>query len=153
VLNDQINRSSEIDTAFKVTASHYNKILFCILLIIIQGGNFSKLFNHLELVNNVIEEVVTFQHGGLNNSLDTMTEVVREYTKGQEEIQNLRKSLNETQKVLTAKKAGQTSLRELWMKKIELQESIRMVREIEELKVKVFFDVFNFFILNKNIYF
>lgn len=83
----------------------------------------------------MIEEVVTFQHGGLNNSLDTMTDVVREYSKGQEEIQLLRNSLHETQKVLTAKKNGQTSLRELWIRKTELQESIRMVRDIEELKV------------------
>lgn len=99
-----------------------------------------KLLNNLELVNNVIEEVVTFQHGGLNNSLDTMTDVVREYSKGQEEIQMLRNALHETQKVLTAKKNGQTSLRDLWIRKIELQESIRMVRDIEELKVNNCFE-------------
>lgn len=96
---------------------------------------FYQLIQSLQFVNETIEKVVRLQDGGLNNSLDTMTDVVREYSKGQDEIQNLRKSLNETQKVLTAKKTGQTSLRELWLRKVELQESIRMVRDIEELKV------------------
>lgn len=83
----------------------------------------------------VIEEVVKFQHGGLNNSLDTMTDVVKEYTRGRDEIQLLRKSLSETQSVLTANKSGQVSLRDLWLKKIELQEQLRLVKEIENLKV------------------
>lgn len=76
-----------------------------------------------------------FQHGGLNNSVDTMSEVVREYTRGREDIQGLRKSLSETQAVLTAKKQGQVPLKDLWVKKVELQESLRMVKELESLKV------------------
>ncbi len=95
----------------------------------------SYLQQKLELVNRVIEEVVTFQHGGLNNSLDTMSEVVKEYSRGQEEIRSLRQALSETQKVLTAKKVGQTSLRDLWARKVELQESLKLVKELEELKV------------------
>ncbi len=95
----------------------------------------SYLQQKLELVNRVIEEVVTFQHGGLNNSLDTMSEVVKEYSRGQEEIRSLRQALSETQKVLTAKKVGQTSLRDLWARKVELHESLKLVKELEELKV------------------
>ena len=79
-----------------------------------------------------------FQHGGLNNSVDTMSEVVREYTRGRDDIQGLRKSLFETQAVLTAKKVGQVPLKELWQKKVELQESLRMVKDLESLKVSVF---------------
>lgn len=95
----------------------------------------SELQKKLELVNKVVEEVVTFQHGGLNNSLDTMSEVVKEYSRGQEEIKSLRNALEETQKVLTAKKSGQTSLRDLWTRKVELQESLKLVKELEDLKV------------------
>lgn len=69
-------------------------------------------------MNNVIEEVVTFQHGGLNHSVDTMGDVVKEYTKGRSDIQTLRKALAETQSVLTAKKDKKTSLRELWLRKV-----------------------------------
>lgn len=94
-----------------------------------------RLVNQLEIVNKVIEEVVTFQHGGLNNSLDTMRDVVKEYTEGRTEIKKLQSSLKETKNVLTAKKEGQIPLKELWMKKVELRESLRMVRDLEELKV------------------
>ena len=89
-------------------------------------------------MEEVIEDVVKFQHGGLNNSVDTMSEVVREYTRGRDDIQGLRKSLFETQAVLTAKKVGQVPLKELWQKKVELQESLRMVKDLESLKVSVF---------------
>lgn len=82
----------------------------------------------------MIEEVVTFQHGGLNHSVDTMGDVVREYSHGREEIKALRVALAETKSVLTARKDAKTSLRELWLKKVELQESLRMVRDLEELK-------------------
>lgn len=63
-----------------------------------------------------------------------MSEVVKEYNRSREEIQTLRKSLEETQTVLTAKKLGQISLKELWGKRVELKETLRMVRELEELK-------------------
>jgi hypothetical protein len=79
--------------------------------------------------------VVSFQHGGLNNSLDTMSEVIKEYNRSREEIKGLRKSLFETQTVLTSKKSGQITLKELWAKKVELKESLRMVRELEDMKV------------------
>ena len=48
---------------------------------------------------------------------------------------NLCKSLHETQSVLTARKTGQTPLKDLWLKKMELENRLRMVREIEKLKV------------------
>lgn len=92
----------------------------------------------LQIVNDAIDDVVGFQHGGLNNSLDTMIEVAKEYSRGRNEIQALRQSLDETQKVLTAKKSGQISLRELWSKKVELQESLRIVKDLEELMVSIF---------------
>eukprot|EP01040_Poterioochromonas_malhamensis_P003821 gene3821-4081_t len=94
----------------------------------------AKLHHQLDIVNSTIEEIVSFQQGGLNNSLDTMSEVVKEYNRSREEIQTLRKSLEETQTVLTAKKLGQISLKELWGKRVELKETLRMVRELEELK-------------------
>lgn len=59
---------------------------------------------------------------------------MKEYNRSREEIQTLRKSLEETQTVLTAKKLGQISLKELWGKRVELKETLRMVRELEELK-------------------
>ena len=50
-----------------------------------------QLIHQLDTVNHVIEEVVSFQHGGLNNSLDTMIEVAKEYSRGRQVIQFLRK--------------------------------------------------------------
>eukprot|EP01031_Cornospumella_fuschlensis_P046350 gene46350-56755_t len=99
-----------------------------------QNSGQVRLHEQLEVVNKVIESVVTFQHGGLNHSVDTLSEVVKEFTKGRSEIQHLRNSLIETQSVLTAKKGGQIALRELYMKKVELKESLRMVKDLEELK-------------------
>lgn len=93
------------------------------------------MLNQRKIVEEVIEDVVKFQHGGLNHSVDTMSEVVREYTRGRDDIQGLRKSLFETQAVLTAKKNGQIPLKELWQKKVELQETLRMVKDLESLKV------------------
>eukprot|EP00981_Chlorochromonas_danica_P006781 scaffold1490_cov162-Ochromonas_danica.AAC.27 len=124
VLNDrveQLNRThdftSDLQTAFREKAPRQ-----------------LRLQQQLDIVNKVIEEVVTFQHGGLNHSVDTMGDVVREYSHGREEIKALRVALAETKSVLTAKKDAKTSLRELWLKKVELQESLRMVRDLEELK-------------------
>ena len=47
----------------------------------------------------------------------------------------LRKSLHETQAVLTAKKSGQIPLKDLWLKKFELEHRLRLVKELETLKV------------------
>ena len=47
----------------------------------------------------------------------------------------LRKSLHETQAVLTAKKSGQIPLKDLWLKKFELEHRLRLVKELEILKV------------------
>ena len=86
-------------------------------------------------MDDVVDDVVTFEHCGLNNSVDTMGEVVREYSRGREDIRALRKALFETKSVLTARKSGQIPLKELWLKKVELEESLRMVKELETLKV------------------
>jgi hypothetical protein len=85
----------------------------------------------------VIEDVVTFQHGGLNNSVDTMSAVVREYSRGQEDINALRRALVETKTVLTTKKSGQLAMKDLWTKKKELGESLRILSDLEWLKVSL----------------
>ena len=50
-------------------------------------------------------------------------------------LRNLVKSLHETQSVLTARKTGQIPLKELWLKKVEVEHRLRMVRELERIKV------------------
>ena len=49
---------------------------FCLL----QNPNpaYRELLSQQIMVNDVIEDVVTFENGGLNNSVDAMTEVARE---------------------------------------------------------------------------
>ena len=85
-------------------------------------------------VEDIIEEVVNFQNGVLNNSVDTMTDVVKVYKNGMDDIKGLQSSLEETKTVLTAKKSGQISMRELWLKKKELEEAMRIMGDIEWLK-------------------
>jgi hypothetical protein len=86
------------------------------------------------LVTNIIEDVVTFEHGGLNTSVDTMSDVIKAYLRGREDICTLRASLSETTNVLTSKKSGQIPLRELWSKKLELEETMRILGEVEILR-------------------
>lgn len=95
---------------------------------------YQNLVQLREFVNGIIEEVVTFQHGGLNNSVDTMTEVVKSYNAGRNDIKVLRTSLDETKSVLTAKKSGQIPLKELWLKKAEIQETARILKDLEYVK-------------------
>lgn len=64
-----------------------------------------------------------------------MGDVIRAYASSREDIRTLRGSLLETQSVLTAKKSGQTPLKELWMKKVELEETLRLLNDLEVLKV------------------
>jgi hypothetical protein len=142
VLNEQVDNmnrhkgeigknNNDIYSALKVSS-------FCGCLFVLfsfKDDSHSRLHSQLQIVKRVIEEVVSFQHGGLNNSLDTMSEVIKEYNRSREEIKGLRKSLIETQTVLTSKKSGQITLKELWAKKVELKESLRMVRELEDMKV------------------
>jgi exocyst complex component 4 len=99
-----------------------------------ESRSYNALLHQRDLVDNVIEEVVTFEHGGLNTSVDTMSDVVKEYNKGRDEIQTLRSSLQETTNVLLSKKSGQITLRELWAKKVELEESLRILGEVETLR-------------------
>ena len=87
-------------------------------------------------VNGIIEKVVLYQHGGLNLTVDTMNEVVKSYSKGREEICHLRRSLQDSREVLTSKKSSSSnSLRKLWLHKSELEETIRIISNIEFLKV------------------
>lgn len=99
------------------------------------GANeeYQRLFGQQEAVASVIEDVVQFEHG-LSNSVDTMGDVVRAYASSREDIRTLRGSLLETQSVLNAKKSGTTPLKELWMKKTECEETLRILNEMEKLK-------------------
>lgn len=99
-----------------------------------ENSAFRGLVNQRKIVIDIIEEVVTFQHGGLNHSVDTMTDVVKEYNKGREDICGLKASLQETKAVLTSKKSGQISMKELWSKKKEMEESLRILGDLEWLK-------------------
>eukprot|EP00596_Hydrurales_sp_CCMP1899_P011055 CAMPEP_0119048832 /NCGR_PEP_ID=MMETSP1177-20130426/61332_1 /TAXON_ID=2985 /ORGANISM="Ochromonas sp, Strain CCMP1899" /LENGTH=134 /DNA_ID=CAMNT_0007025265 /DNA_START=114 /DNA_END=514 /DNA_ORIENTATION=- len=65
---------------------------------------YSDLLLQRQLVNEVIEDVVTFQNGGLNTSVDTMTEVVNESIRARDDIRVLRTSSLEIRSVLTSKK-------------------------------------------------
>jgi len=82
----------------------------------------------------VIENVVKFEHGGLNNTMETMTDVVKEYNRGREDVRVLRRSLSETTGVLTSKRNGQISMKDLWLKKVEAEESLRIMKDLEFLK-------------------
>jgi hypothetical protein len=106
------------------------------LLVALKEENpaYNKLLAQRQIVADVIEEVVKFQHGGLNNTVEIMTNVVNEYNSGKDDVRNLRQSLAETQQVLTAKKSGQMSMKELWLKKKEAEESLRILRDLEYLK-------------------
>ena len=106
------------------------------LLAVLKDGNtaYSALLHQRKVVADTIEEVVRFQQGGLNNTVDIMTNVVKEYSQGRDDVRGLRQSLAETQQVLTAKKSGQMSMRELWLKKKEAEESLRILRDLEYLK-------------------
>ena len=94
----------------------------------------NDLLKQCHLVLSVIQQVVSFQHGGLNNSVDTMSEVLRSYNKNREDIKTLRNSLYEVQHVLTQRKQGQIPLKELWLQKIEAEESLRILDNLERLR-------------------
>lgn len=85
------------------------------------------------IIYTAIRNIPTFILG-LNNSVDTMTAVVREYSRGQEEITALRRALVETKTVLTARKSGQLAMKDLWLRKKELDETLRILNDLEWLK-------------------
>ena len=95
---------------------------------------YNKILNQREIAVAAIEEIVQIQHGGMNNSLDTMNDVIKEYKKGRADIQGLRTSLQETQSVLTANKSGQTTLKELCLSKLEVEHMLKIAKELEVLK-------------------
>lgn len=91
-------------------------------------------------VKNVIEKVVKYQHGGLNLTVETMGDIVKAYVKGRDEITTLRTSLREARHVLTNNEYktsnGKLTLKQLWLQKSELEESLRIVRNMEFIKVR-----------------
>ena len=95
---------------------------------------YSKLLLQQKIVCEVIEQVVMFQHGGLNNTVETMTDVLKEYNRGRDDVRNLRRSLAETQEVLTAKKSGQMSMKDLWLKKVEAEQTLKLLNDVEYLR-------------------
>jgi hypothetical protein len=95
---------------------------------------YSKLLFQQKIVYEVIEQVVMFQHGGLNSTVETMTDVLKEYNRGRKDVRDLRSSLAETQDVLTAKKSGQISMKDLWLKKVEAEQTLRLVQDVEYLR-------------------
>lgn len=92
-----------------------------------------SLFRQRKVVAEVVEEIVKFQHGSLNNSVETMGNVVTEYSKSRADIESMRKSIEDIRIVLTAKKRGQVNLKQLWLKKKEQEERIRILDDIERL--------------------
>lgn len=96
----------------------------------------NNLAKQIKVILDVIERVVTFQHGGLNNSVDTMGEVLRSYNLNRSEITVLRSSIAEARQVLSQKKKDQssTALKDLWLQKIEAEESLRILEDLEKLK-------------------
>ena len=99
---------------------------------------YEKLRHRRRIVDEAIEKVVTFQRGGLNTTQATMTEVVKVYSQGRDDISMLRTKLQETKSVLTSKKSGQIPLRELWLKKTEIEETLRILKNLEFIKVSNF---------------
>ena len=83
----------------------------------------------------MIDTVVDIPNNGLNASVDTISHVIREYNQGIDDMCTLRRALHETKSVLTAKKSGQIAMRDLWLKKKELEETVRILKDIEWLKV------------------
>ena len=92
-----------------------------------------------------------FQHGSLNNSVDTMGDVLAGYfrylilriwfpsqmlvnIRSREDIAELRMSLHAIKEVLSNKRGSQANLHELWLRKKLLQEQLRLVDEIHVLR-------------------
>jgi uncharacterized protein YdcH (DUF465 family) len=67
---------------------------------------YANLLYQQQMVNDVIEDVVTFQNGGLITSVDTMSEVVKESNRARDDIRVLQHSSNDIRSVLTSKKNG-----------------------------------------------
>jgi hypothetical protein len=94
----------------------------------------NDLLMQCHCVLSVIKRVVEFQQGGLNNSVETMGDVLRSYNANREEIKVIRASLQDATNVLTARQQGQIPLKELWLQKIEAEESLRILDALEKLR-------------------
>lgn len=96
-----------------------------------QDPNYKDLQKRQKLADDIIEEVVRYKQGGLTKTVETMGEVVRSYMKGLEDIRHLKQSMQVTKEILTNKNKSQHKLSEMWLRKSELEESLRIIGEIE----------------------
>lgn len=95
---------------------------------------YNKLLQQQEFVAKVIHDVVEFQHGSLNSCVETMGDVLKEYTRSKDEVGEIRTSLQEIREVLTSKNSKQSDLKTLYLRKTEYEETIRILNDIERLK-------------------
>jgi hypothetical protein len=61
-----------------------------------------------------------------------MSTVVKAYNRGREDVKILKEALKQTRSVLTSKQSG---LKKLWLAKIEAEESLRILKVVEYVKV------------------
>jgi hypothetical protein len=99
-----------------------------------QNPAYNRLLEQRDFISTSIEDIVKFQHGSLNHCVETMGDVLGSYTKSKEDVGVLRESIGEIKEVLLSKKNGQTDIKNLWLRKSELEESLRMLNSIENLK-------------------
>ena len=99
-----------------------------------QNPAYNRLLEQRDFILTSIEEIVKFQHGSLNHCVETMGDVLGAYTKSKDDVGELRQSIGKIKEVLLSKKNGQTDIKNLWLRKVELEESLRMLNAIESLK-------------------
>lgn len=76
------------------------------------------------------------QHGDLNNAVEAMGGVISEYSKSRGDISRMRESILDIRRVITSKKGGQVDLKQLWFRKKEQEERIRILDAVEKLAVR-----------------
>eukprot|EP01041_Mallomonas_annulata_P006612 gene6612-13388_t len=88
------------------------------------------------LVNRVVEDVVKFQHGSLNNSVDTMSDVLEGYGKCRDDVRSLRVSLHEIKTGVSSKRGVglQADLRELWLRNKQLEHELRILCDVNTIR-------------------
>ncbi len=77
-----------------------------------------------------------FQHGDLNNAVETMGGVISEYSKCRGDISRMRESILDIRRVISSKKGGKVDLKQLWFRKKEQEEKIRILDAVERLAVR-----------------
>ena len=69
-----------------------------------RNAAYLDLLKQQDIVRRCIEDVIKYQGGGLNNSVDTMGYVISNYSEARDKVTALRSSLIEIQEVLSPKK-------------------------------------------------